>query len=318
MAGSGPEVTVFNYVRAESNVQMRGYIDKTGCFGTFRHSRDPYDVHHQVTVRAQRDTLYSFGVFDLTSPLTITMPDPTGRYQSFHVISEDHSMPVVGHGPGTLELTEEFVGTRYVFVVIRTFADPNDDTDLAAAHALQDRVVVEQADAGSFDVPDWDDDEVAAMRNAIMVVSAAVPDSTKCFGNKDDIDPIYMLLGAALGWGGLPVSETLYQNIVPDQNDGTTPHVLTVGDVPVDGFWSVTMYDIEGWMPVNEYDAYSYNNVTAERDADGNVTIHFGGDPDQPNFLPIQPGWNYVVRLYRPHAEITAGTWKFPAPVPVA
>jgi len=317
MAGNAPEVTVFNYVRAETDEQMRGYVDKTGCFGKFVHSRDPYDVHNQVTVRGNRDTLYSFGVFDLTSPVTITMPDPAGRYQSFHVISEDHSMPVIGHGPGTLELTEEYVGTRFVFVIIRTFADPNDDDDVAAAHALQDQVVFQQADAGSFDIPDWDDDEVAAMRNAVMVVAAAVPDSTKCFGHKDDLDPIYWLLGAALGWGGLPVSETLYVNVVPEHNDGTTPHVLTVGDVPVDGFWSVTLYDIEGWIPVNEYNAYSYNNVTAEHDADGNVTIHFGGDPDQPNFLPIQPGWNYIVRLYRPHAEITDGTWEFPPPVAV-
>jgi hypothetical protein len=31
-----------------------------------------------------------------------------------------------------------------------------------------------------------------------------------------------------------------------------------------------------------------------------NPTPHFGGDPQQPNFLPIVPGWNYIVRLYRP------------------
>ena len=42
------------------------------------------------------------------------------------------TMPVIGHGPGALELTEAFVGTRYVFVIIRTFADPNDDADMAA------------------------------------------------------------------------------------------------------------------------------------------------------------------------------------------
>jgi hypothetical protein len=68
---------------------------------------------------------------------------------------------------------------------------------------------------------------------------------------------------------------------------------------------------------VNEYDAYSYNSVTAKRNEDGSVTIHFGGDPGQDNFLPIVPGWNYIVRMYRPRQEILDGTWKFPAPVPV-
>ncbi|MCK5281075.1 MAG: DUF1214 domain-containing protein, partial [Cyclobacteriaceae bacterium] len=95
---------------------------------------------------------------------------------------------------------------------------------------------------------------------------------------------------------------------------GKTPYTLTVGDVPVDAFWSVTLYDDKGWMPVNEYNAYSFNNVTAEKNGDGSITIHFGGDPEQPNFLPIVPGWNYIVRLYRPRAEILDGSWTFPKP----
>ncbi len=31
-----------------------------------------------------------------------------------------------------------------------------------------------------------------------------------------------------------------------------------------------------------------------------------------PNCLAIMDGWNYTVRLYRPHKEILDGTWKFP------
>jgi hypothetical protein len=43
------------------------------------------------------------------------------------------------------------------------------------------------------------------------------------------------------------------------------------------------------------------------------VTIQFGGcDGKIPNCLPITKGWNYMVRLYRPRAEILNGTWKFP------
>ena len=30
------------------------------------------------------------------------------------------------------------------------------------------------------------------------------------------------------------------------------------------------------------------------------------------NYLPITPGWNYLVRMYRPRKEILDGTWKFP------
>ena len=82
----------------------------------------------------------------------------------------------------------------------------------------------------------------------------------------------------------------------------------------MDAFWSVTLYDGEGWMPVNEYNAYSFNDVIAEKNNDGSITIHFGGDRKQPNFLPIVPGWNCIVRLYRPRKEILDGTWTFPKP----
>jgi hypothetical protein len=56
--------------------------------------------------------------------------------------------------------------------------------------------------------------------------------------------------------------------------------------------------------------------VTAAPDPDGTVTIHFGGDPHQPNFLAITPGWNYVLRLYRPRPEVLDGAWVPPTPTP--
>ena len=136
------------------------------------------------------------------------------------------------------------------------------------------------------------------------------------FGRKENLDPVYWLLGAALGWGGLPAEAASYANVVPEKNDGKTPYTLTVTDVPVYGFWSVTLYDDKGWMPVNKYNAYSFNNVTAQKNTDGSITIHFGGDPDQVNYLPISPGWNYGIRMYEPEEALLDGSWTFPKIVP--
>ena len=323
MGGSGPalaqdsvKVTATNYVRAETDFQMRGYIEKLGCFGKFVHSRKPYDVNNQVTVRANRDTLYSFGIFDLRSPVTVTLSDTRGRYQSLMIISQDHSISSL-YGPAEKTLTEANVGTRYAFLGIRTFADPNDEQDMKEAYQAQDAIRVAQADVGEHQVPNWKKEEVEHMRNTIYVVASTVSDSSKMFGMKEELDPVYWMLGAAFGWGGLPAKDASYMNGIPEINDGNTPHTLTVKDVPVDAFWSVTLYDDQGWMPVNEHNAYSYNNVTAEKDRDSNVTIHFGGDPAKPNFLPIVPGWNYIVRLYRPRQEILDGSWTFPSAKPV-
>jgi hypothetical protein len=295
---------------------MKDYVDKYGCFAKFHHSRDPYDVNNQVTIRANRDTLYSFGVFDLRSPLTITLPETGGRYQSLMIVNQDHSIWSF-YGPRTGTLTEEKAGTRYVFLALRTFADPNDEQDMKEAHRLQDAVKIEQADVGKLEVPDWNKEEVELMREKINVVATTVTDSSKLFGKKENLDPVYWLLGAALGWGGLPAEAASYANVVPEKNDGKTPYTLTVTDVPVYGFWSVTLYDDKGWMPVNKYNAYSFNNVTAKKSKDGSITIHFGGDPKADNFLPIVPGWNYIVRMYQPGPEILNGSWTFPNAKPV-
>jgi hypothetical protein len=83
--------------------------------------------------------------------------------------------------------------------------------------------------------------------------------------------------------------------------------------VPVDGFWSISVYDAEGHYKQNELNAYTLNSITAKKDADGSVTVQFGDcDGKIANCLPIFPGWNYMVRLYRPRKEVLDGTYKFP------
>ncbi len=54
--------------------------------------------------------------------------------------------------------------------------------------------------------------------------------------------------------------------------------------------------------------------MTAARNDDGSVTIHFGGDPSRSNFLPITDGWNYIIRAYQPKWQILEGDWTPPAP----
>jgi hypothetical protein len=86
------------------------------------------------------------------------------------------------------------------------------------------------------------------------------------------------LMGSAGGWGGNPDSEAKYSNVNPSRNDGKTVHRLTVkGDVPVDGFWSITVYDAEGRFQKNECDGYSVNNLTGKKDAGGSIAVQFGG-----------------------------------------
>ena len=110
----------------------------------------------------------------------------------------------------------------------------------------------------------------------------------------------------------------MHINVTPKRNDGTTLHRLAVGQVPVDGFWSISLYNAQGYFQKNDRNAYSINNLTARTAADGSITVQFGGcDASTVNCLPIMPGWNYIVRLYRPRPEVLNGAWKFPDAQPV-
>jgi hypothetical protein len=315
-AAAGVPVTVDNFVRAETDMTFRRY-EKQGAFGKFLHVRVPTPVDKQSVIRMNLDTLYSAGVFDLDAgPLTIIKPDPGKRFQSMLVINQDHSMLPVVHGSGRFSYTRAQIGTRYVMVLFRTFADPGDPADVKAANALQDRIRAEQAATGKLELPDWDEASLTRVRDAILVLASTKHDASGMFGDKSRLNPIDHLIGTAMGWGGNPKEGAMYFNAFPKAGDGKVAHVLRLKDVPVDGFWSVTVYNAKGFMEKNDRGLYAYNNVTARKDPDGGVTIRFGGDPKATNYLPIMPGWNYTFRAYQPRREILEGRWQPPEAVP--
>src|SRR5262249_47815479 len=108
-----------------------------------------------------------------------------------------------------------------------------------------------------------------------LVLGSTIPDFRGAFGAKGEVDPIRHLIGTAAAWGGNPEKDATYLNVTPARNDGATVHKVTVKDVPVDGFWSVSLYNTEGYFVKNAADAYVINDITAKKDADGSVTIQF-------------------------------------------
>ena len=97
-----------------------------------------------------------------------------------------------------------------------------------------------------------------------------------------------------MAWGGNPEKEATYLNVTPSKNDDKTVYRLSVKDVPVDGFWSISVYNAKGYFEPNKQNAYTLNNLTAKKNGDGSVTVQFGGcDGNVPNCLSITPGWKY-------------------------
>lgn len=315
-AWAAEKVTVDNFVRAETDMTFKRYAS-AGGFGKMFHLRQPTPLDKQDVIRMNQDTLYSVGIFDLTTPVTIIKPE-TDRWQSMMLINQDHSILPAIYEAGSYELTQKDIGTRYVAVLFRTLVNANDANDIKQANAVQDQIVVQQASAGSLDVPDWDEESLSTVRDAINVLGATLSDTSGMLGEKDKLNPIHHLIGTAMGWGGNPKKDAVYVNVYPEKNDGKTNYSLTVKDVPVDGFTSITVYNSKGFMQKNDLGINSLNNLTATPNEGGGATVHFGGCEDgRVNCIPITDGWNYIIRLYQPRQEILDGSWKFPDPEPV-
>ena len=318
-ASDAVPVTVENFIRAESDLYFSAVAVKEGGFGKFEHKREVSRIDDQNVIRQNRDTLYSAAVFDLDAgPVTITLPDAGKRFLSLQLISEDQYTSAAIYRSGSHSVSKKEIGTRYVLAALRILVDPRDVADMQKAHALQDAVKVEQPGGpGKFELPKWDLVSQKKVRDALLVLATTVTDTSKAFGSKGEVDPVQRLIGAASGWGANPPNDAIYYNVVPPKNDGETVYRLSVKEVPVDGFWSVSLYNAQGYYEKNDYDAYTINSITGKKNADGSIVIQFGGcDGKIPNCLPIMKGWNYMVRLYRPRAEILNGTWRFPQAQP--
>jgi hypothetical protein len=87
---------------------------------------------------------------------------------------------------------------------------------------------------------------------------------------------------------------------------------------PVDAFWSVTMYNIEGFPVPNPLDRYALG----DRDPlvykdDGSLDLYIGQESPnaglEPNWLPAPPGpLGVTMRLYGPRPEVLDGRWDPP------
>ena len=121
---------------------------------------------------------------------------------------------------------------------------------------------------GKFEVPNWDQASQKKVRDALLVLGATLPDSKRMFGTKgagrSGAAPDRR--GDGLGRQsrqGCDVS----QRHAAEQRRHRAVYKLTVKDVPVDGFWSISVYNADGYFEKNRYNAYSVNNITAQKDA---------------------------------------------------
>lgn len=88
---------------------------------------------------------------------------------------------------------------------------------------------------------------------------------------------------------------------------------------PVNAFWSITLYDTEGFQVANALNRFAVSSwMPFKRDADGSLTLYFQnespGTDRESNWLPAPKGpFNLTMRLYAPKSEALTGLWNPPS-----
>lgn len=307
------KVNVDNFARVETALQFDRMLDSflDGKVNTWRHLRNPTPLDNQVVIRMNRDTIYSTAIVDISKGATLTIPESGNRYLSVMVVNEDHYLNKVYYDAGTYELTMDEFHTPYVNLSARILVNSADQADIKKVNALQDQLAIKAASARPYSHPNYDQASYKETYGAVIELSRGLPDARGMFGKKEEVGEVRHMLGTAFGWGGLPDNEANYLNVEPNLPVGA--YQLTVKDVPVDAFWSISVYNKDGYIDENKYNAYNVNNISGTPNKDGSFTVHFGGDPESKNYLHITKGWNYIVRMYQPRKEILDGSWTFPA-----
>jgi hypothetical protein len=305
-------VNLDNFVRAATDIELDKYVKLAGGINKFYHFREPTPVDNQPTIRMNRDTLYSTAVVDISEGATLTLPDVGERYMSAMIVNQDHYINKVFHGGGTYTLDMDSFDTPYVIVYMRTLVDADDPEDVAAVNAIQDQMKIEAASSNPFILPDYDKESYTALVERLSALLPFAGGIKGAFGTRESVVPIRHLISTAVGWGGLPETEAYYPSNVPNLPVGEYK-IEVPAEVPVGAFWSVSLYNAEGFFEKNDSDGYVINSIMGERNDDGSMTVHLGGcDDGRVNCLPVMDGWNYVVRLYQPAPEILDGSWTFP------
>ena len=132
---------------------------------------------------------------------------------------------------------------------------------------------------------------------------------------------------AELGLGANLPEDAIYPLNLADESgkslDGANKYALHFdkGDTPpADAFWSVTLYDAEGYPVPNPFNRFAVSSwMPFKYNADGSLDLYFQnenpGADKEANWLPAPKGaFNLTMRLYAPRSEAPTGKWN-PPPV---
>jgi len=129
------------------------------------------------------------------------------------------------------------------------------------------------------------------------------------------------------GLGANLVEDAIYPLNLADESgrplDGANKYTLHFdkgATPPVNAFWSITLYDSEGFQVGNALNRFAVSSwMPFKSNADGSIDLYFQnespGKDKEANWLPAPKGsFNLTMRLYGPKSDMLTGKWN-PPPV---
>ena len=260
------------------------------------------------------DTLYSLAIIDLTNgPVKIILPVVNDRYMSCYVLDDKHYEILYTKKGGSYTFIPEDYKTKYLVCIMRILIKKRTPYEFKRVNSIQNQLKIRaNIKSPKLMIPKYNMESYHYVRGLVKKLFETSPQmsSRGMFGRKEEVDELKHLMGVYLGWGGLKEKYVLYESRFVDINDGNTEYRLDFSNVPINAFWSVIVYDKNGYIYTNG--KTTLNNYTAKQNADNTYTIHFSNDNNKINNLNIGDGWNYTIRMYEPKNSILSGQWKFP------
>ena len=286
-----------NLIEAESDKYFFE-LQAKGPVNVFQHRRDVADMDNQLIVRENRDTLYSFGIVDVSKGATFTLPE-SDIYQSIMILDQSQYVVAVIYSGESITISREDLSFgEHVYAAIRTSVKSSTPDEIKEAQRLQDLVTVRAGSDKPYVHAGYDQEEREELRLELEKEAADLV-IANAFGpaDKPSLTDNDRLLGASMGWGGLDTADAHYELFIAPDNSGVCSSLtFDKPELKDKGFFSITTYGPDAFIHTDNFALSSY---AMKPNTDGTYTVNFNCE-GATNNLDVVEGWTGVLRMYTP------------------
>lgn len=305
-------VSDYVYKISESDFNFKRSLAKAPV-NEWAYQSDLSRVETQQVIRENQDGIYASAVVDISEGATFTVP-AGDHYQIIQVIDmQNYVAGVVYAGESLTITTDDVTYGDHVYLNMRVPILTEEKGGIEETLRLQKLATIEANSSNPYETPDLvlPLEKTEEIRAALIqdVKSGALTHTRQVNGTPYSSRPQDHLYGTAYGWGGLGLPDAAYWPFVNNSQvvDGQiqpSSATFTPPEIQEErgGFWSVTIYDEEGWLAK---DVSAISNTQAEPNEDGTYTINFN-NPGAQNNLETAVPFTALFRFYLPDSKESA------------